>query len=72
MGGWVGDRWVGEWLDKTKLILISTLVEVVVKVEVELGNRIKSKSMEFLGVYQERMSLLNRCLGLCWCFICNL
>ena len=34
MGGWV----VGGWSDKTKLILISTLVEVVVEVEVELGN----------------------------------
>ena len=33
-GGW----WVGGWSDKTKLILISTLVEVVVEVEVELGN----------------------------------
>ena len=32
VGGWV----VGGWSDKTKLILISTLVEVVV--EVELGN----------------------------------
>ena len=30
---------VGGWSDKTKLILISTLVEVVVEVEVELGNR---------------------------------
>ena len=32
--------WVDGWSDKTKLILISTLVEVVVKamVEVELGN----------------------------------
>ena len=29
-------RWVGGWSDKTKLILISILVEVVV--EVELGN----------------------------------
>ena len=29
---------VGGWSDKTKLILISTLVEVVVEVEVELGN----------------------------------
>ena len=28
----------GGWSDKTKLILISTLVEVVVEVEVELGN----------------------------------
>ena len=28
---------VGGWSDKTKLILISTLVEVVVEVEVELG-----------------------------------
>ena len=26
------------WWDKTKLILITTLVEVVVEVEVELGN----------------------------------
>ena len=33
MGGWV----VGGWSDKTKLILISTLVEVVVEVELELG-----------------------------------
>ena len=32
-GGWV----VGGWSDETKLILISTLVEVVVEVEVELG-----------------------------------
>ena len=29
--------WVGGWSGKTKLILISTLVEVVVEVEVELG-----------------------------------
>ena len=29
---------VGGWSDKTKLILISTLVEVVVEVKVELGN----------------------------------
>ena len=39
MGGWLGGRvvwWVGGLSDKTKLILISTLVEVVV--EVELGN----------------------------------
>ena len=28
---------VGGWSDKTKLILISTLVEAVVEVEVELG-----------------------------------
>ena len=28
---------VGGWSDETKLILISTLVEVVVEVEVELG-----------------------------------
>ena len=34
--------WVGEWSDKTKLILISTLVEVVVEVEVELGNDINN------------------------------
>ena len=31
--------WVGGWSDKMKLILISALVEVVVEVEVELGNR---------------------------------
>ena len=30
--------WVGGRSDKTKLTLISTLVEVVVEVEVELGN----------------------------------
>ena len=36
-------RWVGGWSDKTKLILISTLVEVLV--EVELGNY-KSLPME--------------------------
>ena len=30
---------MGGWWDKTKLILISTLVEVVVEVEVELGNK---------------------------------
>ena len=29
---------VGGWSDKTKLILISTLVELVVEVEVEIGN----------------------------------
>ena len=33
---------VGGWSDKTKLILISTLVEVVVEVEVELGNEMIS------------------------------
>ena len=33
---------MGGWSDKTKLILISTLVEVVVEVEVELGNFKKS------------------------------
>ena len=32
---------VGGWSDKTKLILISTLVEVVVEVEVELGKKKK-------------------------------
>ena len=31
---------VGGWSDKTKLILISTLVEVVVEVVVELGNTV--------------------------------
>ena len=36
-GGW----WVGGWLDKRKLILISTLVEVVVEVEVELGKKVQ-------------------------------
>ena len=36
--GWVvGWWWVGGWSDKMNLILISTLVEVVVEVEVELG-----------------------------------
>ena len=34
-GGWVV---VGEWSDYTKSILISTKVEVVVEVGVELGN----------------------------------
>ena len=29
---------VGGWSDETKLILISTLVELVVEVEVEIGN----------------------------------
>ena len=29
----------GGWSDETKLILISTLVEVVVEVEVELGKK---------------------------------
>ena len=29
----------GRWSDKTKLILISTLVEAVVEVKVELGNK---------------------------------
>ena len=32
---------LGGWSDRTKLILISTLVEVVVEVEVELGNTCK-------------------------------
>ena len=32
--GWVG----GGWFDKMKLILMSTLVEVLVEVENELGN----------------------------------
>ena len=32
----------GGWSDKTKLILISTLVEVVVEVEVELGKKVGS------------------------------
>ena len=34
MGGW----WLDGWSDKANLILISTLVEVVVEVEVEPGN----------------------------------
>ena len=35
---------MGGWSDKTKLILISTQIEVVVEVEVELGNtRIKNE-----------------------------
>ena len=33
----------GGWSDKTKLILISTLVEVVVEVGVELGNMTSRK-----------------------------
>ena len=32
---------MGGWSDKTKLILISTLVKVVVEGEVELGNIFK-------------------------------
>ena len=47
MGGWV--------LDFTRLMLISTLVEVVVEVEVELGNRLnqtnllaKSETLQFV------------------------
>ena len=41
--GWVGGGWVGGWAcgggsNETKSILISTLVEIVVEVEVELGN----------------------------------
>ena len=32
----------GGWLDKTKLMLISTLVEDVVEVEVEHGNILKA------------------------------
>ena len=31
---------MGGWSDKTKLILISTLVEVVIEVEVELGKNL--------------------------------
>ena len=38
----------GGWSDKTKLILISTLVEVVVEVEVELGNTNKFKGASLL------------------------
>ena len=34
--------WAGGWSDKKKLILITTLVEFVVKVEVELGNNISA------------------------------
>ena len=37
MGGWVVGGWV---LDFTRLMLISTHVEVVVEVGVELGNRV--------------------------------
>ena len=41
MGGWVVGGWVvGGWvLDFTRLMLISTQVEVVVEVGVELGNK---------------------------------
>ena len=36
--GWVVGGWVsGGWSYKTKIILISTQIEVVVEVEVELG-----------------------------------
>ena len=34
--------WLDGWSDKTKLILISTLFEVVVEVEVELGKIMRS------------------------------
>ena len=34
---------MGGWSDKTKFILISTLVEVVVEVEVELGKKNQAK-----------------------------
>ena len=37
----------GGWSDKTKLILISTLVEVVVEVEVELGKSYRKNSSKF-------------------------
>ena len=38
---------MGGWSDKSKLILISTLVEVVVEVEVELGkNKLRLKFCE--------------------------
>ena len=37
---------MGGWSDKTKLILISTLVEVVVEVEVELGNMTSRKEQQ--------------------------
>ena len=40
--------WVDGWSDKTKLILISTLVEVVVEVEVELGNNKNNPHLNFL------------------------
>ena len=47
MGGWVVGGWVvGGWSDKTKLIPISTLVEVVVEVEVELGKIITQQHQE--------------------------
>ena len=39
VGGWLGGGWV---LDFTRLMLISTQVEVVVEVGVELGNDILS------------------------------
>ena len=42
-GGWVGGWWMGGWvLDFTRLMLISTQVEVVVEFGVELGNSIIS------------------------------
>ena len=47
-GGWVVGGWV---LDFTRLMLISTLVEVVVEVEVELGN-IKHKFPGLHGFHE--------------------
>ena len=51
---------VGGWSDKTKLILISTLVEVVVEVEVELGKNGNGRFTfvfgwsDFVGIWQNR------------------
>ena len=39
---------MGGWSDKTKFILISTLVEVVVEVEVELGKNVIKALNSFL------------------------
>ena len=46
---------MGGWSDKTKLTLISTLVEAAVEVEVELGNKLKTKWNKKRGVAQLNM-----------------
>ena len=58
---------MGGWSDKTKLILISTLVEVVVEVEVELGkNQIESSwSLTLMTpLYYESIALIHSTIPL--------
>ena len=73
-GGWVVGGWV---LDFTRLMLISTQVEVVVEVGVELGNYRKQRnnkmqiSKPFFLLLKTEIHICKFCIQSHYCAICT-